>query len=47
MHERTVRKKLGEGANKKLKTRIFLNFNETLVNAKKIISNIKLLSKDY
>ena len=34
------------GANEKGKTKIFLNFDKTLVNAK-IISNTKLLSKDY
>ena len=45
IHERTVRKTTG-GPNEKLKTRVFLNFNETLVNAKNI-NNIKLLSKDY
>ena len=37
--------KLG-GPNKKWKTKIFLNFDETLVNAK-IISNTKVLSKHY
>ena len=34
------------GPNEKWKTKTFLNFDETLVNAK-IISNTKLLSKVY
>ena len=39
------RKQTG-GPNEKWKTKIFLNFDETLDSAK-IISNTKLLSKDY
>ena len=38
-------KKTG-GGEWKIKTRIFLNFNETLVN-EKIINNTKLVCKDY
>ena len=44
LHERTVRKKTGE-PNEKWETRIFLNFDETLVNAK-IISNTNSIKID-
>ena len=41
-----MRKKAGGVPIKNEKLKYFLNFDETLVNAK-IISNTKLLSKDY